>query len=136
MAERLRCITLKSAILVSPSSQPNLARFKNETGKQISIRKVFLSISANGMDAGDSAEVELSQDPTALSSVDQDETRRVVARVRAPESAVGTDGGHVGEKVASFARGQWELEPGEDVHLNKDGAVSGDVLCQIWYHLN
>lgn len=135
MAETLRCVTIKGT-MTTASPENNIASWKNETGQNISIRKIDLQMSGNGMDAGDSLVGEVSMDPTIASNIDQDETRRVVTSIRAPADAHTTDGGHVGNKVLSFAKSQWELEPGEDLHLNKSGAFAGQIDAQVWWHIN
>ncbi len=135
MAEALRCVTIKGT-MTTANPENNIASWKNETGSVISIRKINLQGSNNGMDAGDSQVVEISMDPTIASNVDQDETRRVIAQVRAPADAHTTDGGHVCTNLLSFAKGQWELQPGEDLHLNKSGAFAGQMDAQVWWHIN
>ncbi len=137
MAEELRVVTIKGT-LTTTATQDNIALFINQTGEDISIRKVHLSLSANGLNAGDSSIVELSQDPTVASNVNGDQTKRVIAQVRAPESAAVIAGGHVANTIMSFAKGQWVLEAGEDVHINKssEATASGTVDCQLWYHIN
>ncbi len=140
MAEELRCVTIKGNMTSGPAVEDNIANFQNGGGRDISIRKVDLGISGNGMNAGDSAQLELSMDPTILSNVNGDQTKRVVTGIRAPEqtTASTTSGGHFNSKLESFAKGQWILEPGDDLHLNvsKTTTTSGQVDCQVWYHFN
>lgn len=137
MAEELRCITIK-ATMSTGTSENDLASFKNDAARDLSIRKVHLMLSTNGGDNSDSAVAELSMDPTIASNIDQNETPRVMVQDRWPPDAGANDGGHYNSTVQSFAKGQWILRPGNDVHLNdsKSTNVTGQIDCVIWYHYN
>ncbi len=140
MAEELRYETLKGTMLSGQTQQDDLARFVNETGKDISIRIATLTMSGNGMDAGDSAVGEMSKDPTISSNVNNDTTPRIQASIRAPEqlTAGTTSGGSVDRRVQTYAKGQWVLRPGEDLHLNvsKTSTTSGQIDGEVWWHVN
>ncbi len=140
MAEELRCVTIKATIASGQTVDDNVASFTNGGGKDISIRKVHLKGNGNGMDAGDSFEVELSMDPTILSSANGDQTKRVAVEGRSPEqlTASTTSGGHVAQILESFAKSQWILEPGDDVHINSSSTSTTSILAtvQLWYHFN
>lgn len=140
MAERLRCVTIKATIASGQTADDNVASFINQTGDTISIRKVHLALGGNGMNAGDSALLELSRDPTNSSNVNGDQTRRIVISMRAPEqtTASTTAGGHVTQVVVSFAKDQFPLEAGQDLHLNASSTstTSMSARCQVWWHIN
>ncbi len=137
MAEELRYEILKGT-LTAGTVNDDMARFVNETGKDISVRKATLFISGNGMNAGDSAVAELSKDPTILSNTNNDTTPRIGVGIRAPESAAVVAGGHTNRTIESFAKGQWTLRPGEDLHINasKTTNVTGQVEAEVWWHVN
>ncbi len=140
MAERLRCVTIKSTVAAGQTVDDNIASFINQTGDRISLRKIHLKMSGNGMNAGDSAVAELSRDPTILSNVNGDQTRRVAIEIRAPEqtTASTTSGGHVAQVLASFAKDQFPLEAGQDIHLNTSStsSTSMNIETQVWWHIN
>lgn len=122
----------------SGTVENDLANFRNTAARTLSIRKVHLMMSTNGGDNSDSAVSELSMDPTVASNINGNETPRVMVQDRFPPDAGANDGGHYTSTVQSFAKGQWMLRPGNDVHLNvsKSTNITGQIDCVVWYHYN
>lgn len=133
MAERLRWETL-AGTMTSTDPLNNIASFENTTAKMMHFRDVWVMGSFNGMDAGDSAEAELSKSATIATYINGDSTWRVGIAVRAPADAETTDGGHVATNSKKYAKNQVTLVPGESVHLNKAGVMTGQLKAIIGYH--
>lgn len=136
MAEELTWETLAANFNAGNNPENNLANFENTTKGMIFIRDIDLWGSFNGMDAGDSAELELSKSATNAVSVNGDSTFRIHTGARSPEhiTAGATDGGHFAQTDKKYAKGQLTLKPGETLFMNKSGDISGQGKAVIGYH--
>jgi len=133
MAEKLRWETLAATLTGNAN---NLTNFENTAAKTMFIRDLYLMGSFNGLDAGDSDELELSKSATGASNADGDSTFRVQVAVRAVEQlSTAVDGGIVDETDRKYAKGQVTLEPGETLFMNQlGGSASGQGKAIIGYH--
>lgn len=128
MAGELVWRTLVDASSTGATQYDALAEFRNDSSRDIYIRKIRITARAGVMADDDDYAVEISTDPTwSTAATNGDPGFRLVAE---GELVLATNGAAQSGIAAqdSYGRGQLVLEPGESLYMNAAGDSGGQVI--------